>query len=486
MHSNSNLLLQLMRKFLVLSLALMLAVSLYGEKREIHIVATNDMHATIGVFPQLAALIDSLRTADPSLLVFSAGDNRTGNPLNDKYEIPGYPMVALMNQVGFNGSTLGNHEFDVHSLKRLIGLSNFRYICANVFSTDSAGIRTVPYQVFDVAGLKVGVIGVIQLGAQGIPGTHPDNLDGIWFTPALQAISEYSWLRKQCDVMILLSHLGYPDDIEMANIFPWLDLIIGGHTHTQLKGDEFVNGTLITQNKNRLPTCTHITLTVEKGKVIDKKAEYINVKKFPHQNKLVATIVDLFNDDPFFKRVVAFAEAPFKIKDQMTYMLCDALLTEGEGEVCIMNNGGTRIDSLSAGDITVHDILAMDPFYNDAVAATVTGEDILNIITTYSRGSLYHLPRVGGILCEAVIDKDDPDKNRLKSIQLKTLDGKEFDLNKTYKLVTSSYMASVCKQYFNSTTHSLNMLTSDLLTQFLEKKGVVNYEGVNRLKVTED
>ena len=173
---------------LFLGLAVMLVVSLYGQKKEIHILATNDMHAQIGVFPQLAALTDSLRTVDPSLLVFSAGDNRTGNPLNDKYEIPGFPMVALMNQVGFNASTLGNHEFDANSLSRLIGLSNFRYICANVFSTDSAAIRTVPYQVFDVNGMKVGVIGVIQLGPKGIPGTHPDNLNGIWFEPALQAI----------------------------------------------------------------------------------------------------------------------------------------------------------------------------------------------------------------------------------------------------------------------------------------------------------
>ena len=77
-----------------------------AQRREVHILSVNDMHATIDVFPQLAALIDSLRTADPSLLVFSAGDNRTGNPLNDKYEIPAYPMVALMNQGGFNASTL--------------------------------------------------------------------------------------------------------------------------------------------------------------------------------------------------------------------------------------------------------------------------------------------------------------------------------------------------------------------------------------------
>ena len=471
----------------LLGLALFIVTNVFGQKQEVHILSVNDIHANIEAFPKFAAIADSLRTLYPSLLVFSAGDNRTGNPVNDMYEISSYPMVALMNQVGFNATAIGNHEFDVKSLSPLMGLSNFSYICANMFPSPEAGLHIVPSQMFDVDGIKVGVIGVVQVNQMGRPDTHPENVEGILFSQPENVIEQYHSFSDQCDATILLSHVGYQGDIEMAEHFPWLDLIIGGHTHTQLTAEEPLhNGVLITQNKNRLPMCTHITLTVDKGKVINKKAEYIDVKKYPHQNKLVATIVDLFDDDPFFKRVVAHAEAPFKIKDQMTYMLCDALLTEGEGDICIMNNGGTRIDSLSAGDITVHDILAMDPFYNEAVKATLKGEDILHIITAYSRGSLYHLPRVAGIQCEVVVDKEDPNKDRLKSIQLKTLDGQDFDINKTYKLVTSSYMATVCKQYFNDTTHSLNVLTSDLLTQFLEKKGIVNYEGVNRLKVTED
>ena len=471
----------------LIALALLIDTNVFGQQREIHILSVNDMHANLDAFPKFAAIADSLRTLYPSLLVFSAGDNRTGNPVNDMYEVSSYPMVSLMNQVGFNATAVGNHDFDVKSLAPLMCYSNFSYICANMFPSPDTGLRIVPTRVFDVDGIKVGVIGVIQLNAMGRPDTHPENVEGIRFTQAENVVGRYQSLSKECDVTILLSHVGYQGDIEIAERFPWLDLIIGGHTHTQLTAEEPLhNGVLITQNKNRLPMCTHITLTVDKGKVIDKKAEYIDIKKFPNKNKLVAMMVDYFSDDPFFKRVVAHAETPFKIKDQMTYMLCDALLTEGQGDICIMNNGGTRIDSLSAGDITIHDILAMDPFYNDAVTATLTGEDILHIITAYSRGSLYHLPRVAGIQCEAVVDKDDPNKDRLKSIRLKTLDGQEFDIHKTYKLVTSSYMATVCKQYFNATTHSLNVLTSDLLTQFLEKKGIVNYEGVNRLKVTED
>ena len=468
------------KRFAILCLTLTLAIVVNAEKREIHILSVNDMHAQIDVFPQLAALIDSLRSEDPSLLVFSAGDNRTGNPMNDKYEIPGYPMVALMNQVGFNGSTLGNHEFDVQSLSRLIGLSNFRYICANVFATDSAGIRTVPYQIFDVAGVKVGVIGVIQLGAQGIPGTHPDNLNGIWFTPALETIGQYKWVDDQCDVTILLSHLGYPDDIEMANIFPWFDLIIGGHTHTQLKGDEVVNGVLITQNKNKFGRVTYTTITLENSKVIDKKAEYIDIKKYPKKNKLVQSMVDHFNDNPNFKRVLATAVTPFEAREELGSMMCDAYMAETESEIAVENPGGVRIESHPVGDITVRDVLEMDPFDNNTVILELTGNEILKMMLSYCNYQLYSFPYVGGMRCELTIDKANP--SRFKSVRLLTLDGKPFDMKRKYRVVTNSYIPATSKIPEGS-AQTLNIQTTDLIMQYLEKKKEVDYRGVRRLEI---
>lgn len=468
------------KKFAILWLALTLALTISAEKRVIHILSVNDMHAQIGVFPQLAALIDSLRTEDPSLLVFSAGDNRTGNPLNDKYEIPGYPMVALMNQVGFNGSTLGNHEFDVHSLQRLIGLSNFRYICANVFSTDSAGIRTVPYQVFDVAGLKVGIIGVIQLGPQGIPSTHPDNLKGIWFTPAMTEISKYEWLSKQCDVTILLSHLGYPDDQEMARMFPWFDLIIGGHTHTQLKGDEVVNGVLITQNKNKFGRVTYTTITLEDGKVVDRKAEYIDIKKYPNKNPLVEAMVEHFGDDPKFKHVLATAETPFEAREELGCMMCDAFMNETGSDIAIENPGGVRLESHPAGEITVRDVLEMDPFDNNAVILELTGEEILRMIMTYCNNILVSFPYVGGMKCELTLDRTNP--SRIKSVQLLTPNGKKLNMKRKYRVVTNNYI-TVTSKIPEGAAQTLNVQTTDLIMQYLEKKKRVDYRGVRRLEI---
>ena len=467
-----------MKKITMTWLALMLAIIVNAEKREIHILAVNDMHAQIEVFPQLAALADSLRTIDPSLLIFSAGDNRTGNPINDKYILPAYPMVALMNQVGFNGSTLGNHEFDVHSLKRLIGLSNFRYICANAFPSDSSGIKLVPTQVFDVEGLKVGVIGCIQLSPAGIPSTHPDNLEGISFKPAEEIIPQYESLSKECDVTILLSHLGYPDDIKMAEKFPWLDLIIGGHTHTQLKGDEVKNGVLITQNRNKLHRVTYITLTVEDGKVVDKKAEYIDVRKFPKTVKVVEEMIRFYNDNPTLCRVLAVADTPFETREELGCLMCDAFMAETGSEIAIENPGGVRIDALPQGDITVRNVLEMDPFDNHAVILELTGDEIAHMMLTYCHNTLHSFPYVGGMQCVITLEKDFPEK--IQSIRLLTLEGKKLNMKKKYKVVTNNYIPAT-SEIPEGSAHTLNLETSDIIMQYLEKKGQVSYQGVRRL-----
>ena len=84
------------------SIAILLAAMVTAQTKEITILAVNDMHAAIDRFPKFAALVDSLRTVHPDLLLFSAGDNRTGNPVNDMHAESSLPMTMLMNKVGFN------------------------------------------------------------------------------------------------------------------------------------------------------------------------------------------------------------------------------------------------------------------------------------------------------------------------------------------------------------------------------------------------
>ena len=202
------------------------------EKKTINILSVNDMHASIEHFPKLAYIVDSIRQTDPELLVFSAGDNRTGNPLNDRYEDPSYPMTALMNAVGFNGSAIGNHEFDatVTGFRSQSNQSNFKYICANIDPNDTLKINVQPFKFFERNGVRIGVLGIIQRGTNGLPDTHPNNIKGIKFYPEEETIAKYKWMREQCDILILLTHCGFEADVEFAKKFPYFDLIIGGHS----------------------------------------------------------------------------------------------------------------------------------------------------------------------------------------------------------------------------------------------------------------
>ena len=469
------------RRILAACMLIVMAIPTMARQREVHILAVNDMHATIGLFPQLAAIADSLRTLYPDLLVFSAGDNRTGNPFNDKYEPSSYPIVALMNQVGFNGSTLGNHDFDVCSLPPLIGLSRFRYICANIFPSPESGINVVPCQVFDAGGLKVGVIGVVQVNPQnGIPNTHPENLTGVTFEQARDVVPRYEWVSRECDVTILLSHLGYSEDIKMAKRFPWLDLIIGGHTHTQLKPGEMHNGILITQNKNKLPYCTHITMTVDDGHVVGKEAEYIDIPHFASRNALVEQMVRQFSSSPFFQRVVARAETPFNSVNEIAEIVCDAFMEESHADIAIQNRGGVRLDRLPAGDITVLDVLEIDPFVNVAVEMKLTGQQVWQLINEYSQNNFYRFPNFAGITCEVTLDKADTLK--IRKFKLFTPDGRPLNPNKTYHVIINSYVAATCKKTLeNVKTTYTNIFTSDIIMRYLERHGTITNHNTPRI-----
>ena len=284
------------RKLILLCVTTLLGITIWANegKQVIAILSVNDMHASIEHFPKLAALVDSLRGEYPSLLILSAGDNRTGNPLNDAYKEPSYPMTALMNTVGFHASAIGNHEFDakVSGFVRQVRRSAFRYLCANVEPADS--IHVLPYQFFDCEGIRIGILGLTQLGIHGIPDTHPLNVEGLRFIPAENAIERYGKeVRSRSDIAILLSHCGYEHDVALAKRFPDFDLIIGGHTHTRIEGTELHNGVLITQAENKLKYATLIRLVIEDGKVISKEAQLLPIVEVAKRAGLSEDMIEI-------------------------------------------------------------------------------------------------------------------------------------------------------------------------------------------------
>ena len=467
-----------MKKLLLtLAAVCLLGAAASAERKEVHILSVNDMHAKIENMPQLAAIADSLRGLYPDLLIISAGDNRTGDPLNDIYEIPAYPMVALMNQVGFKATTLGNHEFDSGpaGLTRLINLSTFDYICCNVIPDPSWGMHLRPYEIFDVNGMTVGIVGIVQIGTSGHPDSHPDNCVGFTFLPPEETLQKYSWLRDKCDVVILLSHIGYDGDVDLSARVPWIDLIVSGHSHTQLAGGEIHNGVLITQNVNRLQRVTHTTLTVDGGKVVSKKAENIEVQTYPKKNKIVEVMMDFFSDNPEFQRVVGTIDEPFTSYEELGILMSDAFREMTGADVGFVNYGGVRYDYLPAGPFTVSDILKLDPFGNDSVELNLTGEELRQMLLACYVADEQRFPVVSGITCELIRDKKD--NSKIKNLVLYGPDGKKLNLKKNYRVVTNSYAASVSNSPRKDQGRALNYQTAQMIQDFIAKQGHLNYAG---------
>jgi 5'-nucleotidase len=470
-----------MKKIVLLALAAMMTLGMSAQEgRELHILSTNDMHAAIECMPRLGFVADSLRALYPDLLILSAGDNRSGEPLNDMYEITAYPMVALMNLVGFKATTLGNHEFDSgqEGLAKLIDMSAFSTLCANVHPVEKWNMHVKPYQIYDCGGLTVGVIGAVALGKLGIPESHPAKCTDIKFSEPLEAIQGLRWLREKCDVIVLLSHLGYSLDVEFSKQLPWVDIIVGGHSHTQLKGGEVHNGVFITQNTNRLKRATHSTIIVEDGKVVKRMAENIEIRGQKNENKVVAALVRHFSENPAFLRVLAQVDTPFENYEELGCMMCDAYMIEGQCDLSFQNAGGVRYETHDVGGFTVSDVLRLDPFQNEAVEMKLTGKELADVLVMCYNNDGHQFPYVAGMTAEYTID---PANKEIKKLVLLDKDGKKLNPKKIYKVMTNSYSAAITPTNRKDAGAGIGKITAQLIMDYLEHQGHVSYQGVKRL-----
>ena len=465
------------KKFLsIVTLMLVSALGVaHGET--VRILSTNDMHSAIDKMPQLAAIVDSLRAIDPFMLILSAGDNRTGNPYNDLYEPTSYPMISMMNLIGFDASAMGNHEYDsgVKGLARVISLSNFPYLAANITCPAETGIQVRPYQVFDVKGIKVGVLGITQVGDMNIPDTHPNNVVGLAFQKPEEVIPQYKWLTEQCDVNVLLTHVGFDVDIELAKQFPYYDLIVSGHTHTQLEGGEMHHGVLITQNGYQMPRVTLTTLEVEDGKVVSKKAENINIDAPKRHSDAAEALLKHFMNSPEMERMVAQMLTDIHTYDALGVMMCDAWAEECGCDIAFENYGGVRYDFFPAGPITVKDILNLDPFLNSPVVMTLSGKELHDMLIACYKADRNRFPITSG--CTATVTYTDSTKKAIKKLEMFDTCGKKLNMKKKFRVVTNNYVASIADSPREDEGERGAVTTSDLIMQWLEKKGAVDYQG---------
>lgn len=200
-----------------------------------------DRYAGMGGTVRRATFIKEARKVNPDLLLFDCGDISQGTPYYNLFQ--GEVEVKMMNLMGYDAMTIGNHEFDfgLENMARLFRMANFPVVCANYDVTGTVLEGLVkPYTTFSRNGLKIGVFGLAPK-MEGL--VQADKCEGVVYNDPIEVAQKTTDLLKNqegCDVVICLSHLGYqlkgaPCDEELAQKTNNIDAILGGHTHTFMK-----------------------------------------------------------------------------------------------------------------------------------------------------------------------------------------------------------------------------------------------------------
>lgn len=225
------------------------------------IISTSDIHGNLDNFPRLATLVKQYRAKYPHVLLVDSGDYFIGNPYVDDCEKRGEPLTILMNKLGYDVVTIGNHDLDYgqEALRDHIkGMPSTKFVITNASLSPTLENCFSPYVSIPIEGtsVSVGFIGLADLQTTdvrkmaGISWTLPDEED-------YKGITDRFRLHHNT-INVILSHLGYGNDLKMMKYSPNIDVILGGHTHVMLPSGHLRTGTLLSHTGHSL---SHVGVT---------------------------------------------------------------------------------------------------------------------------------------------------------------------------------------------------------------------------------
>ncbi len=520
-----------------LSLSLGLIIGLSGcafsptsgpEKNKTYkltVMHTNDHHGRFwqnsdGEYGMAArkTVVDQIRRdvaqAGGHSLLIDGGDVNTGVPESDLQDA--VPDFKGMNLLGYQAMAVGNHEFDkpLGVLKMQRDLAQFPMLSANIY--EGSERMFAPYKVFDLGGLKVGVMGLTT--EDTIRMAHPDNVGKLEFRSVIaEATKVVPELRRQVDVVIAATHMGHFEngqhgsnttgDVEMARAVSGIDLVVGGHTQNPacMKAENVLdrayvpgtacqpdrqNGAWIVQahewgkyvgradfeylnGEFKLVRYALIPINLKKPvKGADGKTTLVNYTEAIAEDRDMLALLSPYQKFGQDKLTVQIGSSDSRLEgDRATVrarptnlgvLIGQAMMARTKADLAVLNSGGVR-DSIPAGAITYKDVLKVQPFGNTVCTADLTGSELmqyLNAVAKMTAGS-GGFPQFAGVELELVGG----------AVANARLNGKPLDLAKTYRLAVNNFQAAGGDGYPKLTGHpsfvNTGFVDADVLLNFI-------------------
>jgi len=404
------------RLFVFLTL---LVCSVYGQTSEVVFIQMNDVYeiaplegGKYGGLARVKTVIDKVKQTNPYTYVILSGDfispSALGTSTYEDKRINGRQIIDVLNAIGLDYVTFGNHEFDYkyEVLQDRINQSHFEWISSNVKQNDNGttfpfnqnGIDLPEYKVLTVPGylknlpIKIGIAGLcIDANKQ------PYVSYGDYYNSARNV---YSLLRDSLSCYIAISHLNIDEDKKLASEVPQLKLVMGGHEHVNMY--HRVGETVIAKaDANAVTIYIHRLIFDENNKLLDLKSELVSIdEKIPEDPK-VKVLVDEwvtraykgFYDKGFdpLKMVIDLKKDTLDGKDEtvrytqcaLGYLIGNAMFDAAKGvDLAFFNSGAIRIDDKLTGEITEYDIIRVLPFGGRIFKVELKGSLLKQIIET--------------------------------------------------------------------------------------------------------
>lgn len=465
------------------------------------ILHTNDVHGAIQDYAKVAALKADYEARGADVYLVDAGDFSQGSVYVSLNK--GADAITMLNAVGYDYVTLGNHEFDygAQQLADNLKKANFDILCSDVLDAngDPAADRAITSEVAG-SGLKIGFFGLATPETK--TKANPALIKGLTFLSgeALYkcAQEDIDWLKGQnVDVIICLTHLGVDKESQPNTSYDLyknttgIDFIIDGHSHTVMtKGP---NGEPIQSTGTALANVGVIiidnaTKKIEENKLVPiwheekKDGEPVTVYDYTKEDADVAAAakaimdpIDAAYGEVFAKSAVDLngAKAPGNRTEEtnMGDLITDAMMwaiktkapsVDMTNAVAITNGGGIRA-AIKKGDITKKDINTVLPFGNTLAVVYVKGSELLEALeaSTYcTPEAVGGFPQFAGMEVELNIapkyDKNAKEypgseyfgPKSINRITIKSINGKAFDPNATYAVITNNFMAAGGDTYY--------------------------------------
>ncbi|PZQ48986.1 MAG: multifunctional 2',3'-cyclic-nucleotide 2'-phosphodiesterase/5'-nucleotidase/3'-nucleotidase [Rhodovulum sulfidophilum] len=423
---------------------------------------------------RLLTAIDAARVAGAAegkaVIVLNAGDVFQGSLFFTTYS--GAAELDFMNRLGLDAMVLGNHEFDLGPapLVEFVKGANFPLLFGNADASDDPDLGPLAKGplVLEAGGEKVGIVGAITPETATISTPGPTVRFG---DPAVSIARDVAALAGQgVDKVILLSHLGAPDDIRIAATVPGIDAIIGGHTHTLFsntaEGAPYPYPLMVDgPDGARVPVVSAgayskylggLTLTFDDAGVVTAAAgdtTLLDRSVIPDPKVLEDIATYAGPIDALKAKRVGTAGADIDGSREtcrarecgMGDLVADAMLdrVKDQGVTIAIQNGGGLRASIGQGDVSMGDVLAVLPFQNTLSTFGITGAGIIaaleNGVGQVEEGG-GRFPQVAGLRF-SWDPKVAPKEGRIKEVLVAEGDGwVPIDPAKVYLAVTNNFM----------------------------------------------